>query len=203
MCVFGWVGKGKGRGARVEAFVSVLNTRPPGCHAQASAYWSYYPQDLLCTLCVCLIFSFPSFVHIHVALPCLFERARFSSSSREILEFEYPNPARGTPRAGWSASAYYAYWLFFLAYFHAISRHIIFQALVALKLLVSLISRFVACSPRIFADTHTHTQTGTQNNYSATDYKIPKHTFLFIECSQQYDMCYWYVLYTKMILNYH
>ena len=54
---------------------------------------------------------------------------------------------------------------FFLAYFHAISRHIIFQALVALKLLVSLISRHVACSPRIFADTHTHTQTGTQNNY--------------------------------------
>ena len=54
----------------------------------------------------------------------------------------------------------------FLACFHAISlerqlfqqnRHILFLALVALKLLVSLISRLVACSPRIVVDTHTHT----------------------------------------------
>ena len=37
----------------------------------------------------------------------------------------------------------------FLASFHAINRHIIFLSLVALKLLVSLISRLVACSPRI------------------------------------------------------
>ena len=36
------------------------------------------------------------------------------------------------------------------------NRHIIF---VALKLLVSLISRPVACSPRIVVDTHTHRQT--------------------------------------------
>ena len=56
----------------------------------------------------------------------------------------------------------------FLACSHAISlersrfsenRHVIFLALVALKLLVSLISRLVACSPRIVVDTHTHTQT--------------------------------------------
>ena len=39
--------------------------------------------------------------------------------------------------------------------------------------------------------------------YSATDYKIPKLTFVFIEFLRQYDVCYWYVLYTKMILNYH
>ena len=43
--------------------------------------------------------------------------------------------------------------------------HIIFLALVALKLLVSLISRLVACSPRIVVDTHTHTHTDTQNDY--------------------------------------
>ena len=55
----------------------------------------------------------------------------------------------------------------FLACFHAISlersrfskiAHIVFLALVALKLLVSLISRLVACSPRIVVDTHTQTQ---------------------------------------------
>ena len=39
------------------------------------------------------------------------------------------------------------------------NRHITFLALVALKLLVSLISRLVACSPRIVVHTHTHTQT--------------------------------------------
>ena len=38
------------------------------------------------------------------------------------------------------------------------NRHIRFLALVALKLLVSLISRLVACSARIVVDTHTHTQ---------------------------------------------
>ena len=53
----------------------------------------------------------------------------------------------------------------FLACFHAISlersrnRHISFLALVALKLLVSLISRLVACSARIAIDRHTDTQT--------------------------------------------
>ena len=58
----------------------------------------------------------------------------------------------------------------FLACFHAISLEgnrfskiakLIFPALVALNLLVSLISRFVACSARIVADK----QTDTQNDY--------------------------------------
>ena len=39
-------------------------------------------------------------------------------------------------------------------------------------------------------------------SYSATDYKIPKLTFVFIEFLRQYDVYYWYVLYIKMILNY-
>ena len=53
----------------------------------------------------------------------------------------------------------------FLACFHARTqsfqqnRHIVFLALVALKLLVSLISRLVACSARIVVDRHTDTQT--------------------------------------------
>ena len=62
----------------------------------------------------------------------------------------------------------------FLASFHAISPErsgfskiatFIFQALVALKLLVSLISRLVACSARIVADRQTDKQTDTQNDY--------------------------------------
>ena len=40
-----------------------------------------------------------------------------------------------------------------------------FHALVALKLLVSLISRLVACSARIVVDTQTDRQTDTQTNY--------------------------------------
>ena len=39
------------------------------------------------------------------------------------------------------------------------NRHIIFHALVALKLLVSLISRLVACSARIVVDRQTNRQT--------------------------------------------
>ena len=61
----------------------------------------------------------------------------------------------------------------FFACFHDISRtqsfqqnrHVIFPALVALKLLVSLISRLVACSARIDADKQTNKQTDTQNDY--------------------------------------
>ena len=45
------------------------------------------------------------------------------------------------------------------------NRHIRFLALVALKLLVSLISHPVACSARIVADRHTHRYTDTQNDY--------------------------------------
>ena len=39
------------------------------------------------------------------------------------------------------------------------NRHILFHALVALKLLVSLISRLVACSARIVVDRQAHTTT--------------------------------------------
>ena len=66
----------------------------------------------------------------------------------------------------------------FFACFHAISLersrfseidHINFLALVALKLLVSFISRLVACSARIVADKQTNKQTDrqtdTQNDY--------------------------------------
>ena len=61
----------------------------------------------------------------------------------------------------------------FLACFHAISQlfqqnsHVSFLALVALKLLVSLISRLVACSARIVADKQTNRQrtADTQNDY--------------------------------------
>ena len=45
------------------------------------------------------------------------------------------------------------------------NRHVIFLALVALKLLVSLISRLVACSPRIVVDRQTDRQADTQNDY--------------------------------------
>ena len=63
----------------------------------------------------------------------------------------------------------------FLACFHAISLErsrfskiaCLFRALVALKMLVSLISRLVACSPRIVVDKQTDRQTDrhTQNDY--------------------------------------
>ena len=63
------------------------------------------------------------------------------------------------------ASAYYAYWLFRLFTRHISrmqsfqqNRHLIFHALVALKMLVSLISRLVACSPRIVVDRQTNRQ---------------------------------------------
>ena len=72
---------------------------------------------------------------------------------------ERAKPGRGKP-------VHYAYWLFSLFSRHISrtqsfqqNRHIIFLALVALKLLVSLISRLVAYSPRIVVHTHTHTQT--------------------------------------------
>ena len=64
--------------------------------------------------------------------------------------------------------------------FHLFSRHISrmqsfqqnrqfkFHALVVLKILVSLISRLVACSPRIVVDKQTH----TQNDYVYVDYVI-------------------------------
>ena len=45
------------------------------------------------------------------------------------------------------------------------NRYFNFRALVALKMLVSLISRLVACSPRIVVDKQTDRQTDTQNDY--------------------------------------
>ena len=45
------------------------------------------------------------------------------------------------------------------------NRHIIFLALVALKLLVSLISRLLACSARIVVYRQTDRQTDTQTKY--------------------------------------
>ena len=80
---------------------------------------------------------------------------------------ERAKPGRGKP-----CSAHYAYWLFSLFSRHSSrtqsfqrNRHFSFLALVALKLLVSLISRLVACSARIVADKQTNTQTDTQKDY--------------------------------------
>ena len=65
----------------------------------------------------------------------------------------------------------------FLACFHAISLerscfsencHVNFLALVALKLLVSLMSRLVACSPRIVVDRQTDKQTNRQTHRTTT-----------------------------------
>ena len=62
----------------------------------------------------------------------------------------------------------------FLACFQAISLErsrfskiasLLFPALVALKMLISLINRLVACSPRIVVDKQTDRQTHTQNDY--------------------------------------
>ena len=48
------------------------------------------------------------------------------------------------------------------------NRHIFFHALVALKMLVSLISRLIACSPRIVVDKQTDRQTDTQTHRTTT-----------------------------------
>ena len=53
------------------------------------------------------------------------------------------------------------------------NRHIIFHALVALKLLVSLISRLVACSARIVVDRQTNRQTNRQTD-TQTNYCNPR-----------------------------
>ena len=53
------------------------------------------------------------------------------------------------------------------------NRHIIFHALVALKLLVSLISRLVACSARIVVDRQTDKQTNRQTD-TQTKYCNPR-----------------------------
>ena len=82
---------------------------------------------------------------------------------------ERAKPGRGKP-------VLIAYWLFSLFSRHISrtqsfqqNRHVIFPALVALNLLVSLISRLVACSARIVGDKQTNKQTNrqtdTQNDY--------------------------------------
>ena len=77
---------------------------------------------------------------------------------------ERAKPGRGKP-----VLIMHIIWLFSLFSRHISRtqsfRHIIFLALVALKLLVSLISRLVACSARIVADRQTDKQTDTQNDY--------------------------------------
>ena len=74
---------------------------------------------------------------------------------------ERAKPGRGKP-----VLIMHNYWLFSLFSRHISrtqsfqqNRHILFLALVALKLLVSLISRLVACSARIVADKQTHRTT--------------------------------------------
>ena len=81
---------------------------------------------------------------------------------------ERAKPGRGKP----VLIMHNYYWLFRLFSRHISrtqsfqqNRHIIFLALVALKLLVSLMSRLVACSARIVADKQTNKQTDTQNDY--------------------------------------
>ena len=94
-------------------------------------------------------------------------RAALDLDTYPLSNFIRPRCAeRAKPSRGKPASAHYVYWLFHL-FSHHISRtqsfqqnrHIIFLALVALKLLVSLISRLVACSARIVADKQTDRHT--------------------------------------------
>ena len=58
------------------------------------------------------------------------------------------------------------------------NRHIIFHALVALKLLVSLISRLVACSARIVVDKQTDTQTNYCNPRCACTPRVNEGAYL-------------------------
>ena len=53
------------------------------------------------------------------------------------------------------------------------NRHIIFRARVALESLLSLVSRFGACSARISGDRHTHTHTDTHTD-TQNDYRNPR-----------------------------
>ena len=73
---------------------------------------------------------------------------------------------RCAERAKRGRGTHYAYWLFRLFSRHISrtqsfqqNRQILFRALVALKRLISLISRLVACSSRIVVDKQTDTHT--------------------------------------------
>ena len=84
----------------------------------------------------------------------------------------------------------------FFACFHAISisrtqsfqqnRHIVFLALVALKLLVSLISRLVGCSARIVVDRQTYTQNDYCNRRCVCAPRVNNHiTCIFTQIMLQ------------------
>ena len=80
---------------------------------------------------------------------------------------ERAKPGRGKP-----VLIMHNYWLFCLFSRHISrtqqNRHINFHALVALKLLVSLISHLVAYSARIVVDRHTHTNRQTHRPSTVT-----------------------------------
>ena len=87
---------------------------------------------------------------------------------------------QGTQSCRGKPSAKFAYWLFRLFSRHISrtqsfqqNRHILFHALVALKLLVSLIRRLVACSARIVVDRQTNRQTNRQTD-TQTNYCNPR-----------------------------
>ena len=63
------------------------------------------------------------------------------------------------------------------------NRHIIFHTLVALKLLVSLISRLVACSARIVVDRQTDIQ------YRHTDQLLVYYNIYCIHCNRINPRC--------------
>ena len=103
------------------------------------------------------------------------------SGFRAALDFDtYPHRNLIRPRCAERAKpkAVLIMHIGFLACFHAIhisrtqsfqrNRHILFLALVTLKLLVSLISRLVACSARIVADKQTDRQTDRQTYRTTT-----------------------------------
>ena len=101
-------------------------------------------------------------------------RAALDLDIYPLMKFIRPRCAeRAKPGRG--ASAHYAYWLFRLFSRH-ISRtqlfqqnhHISFLALVALKLMVSLISRLVSCSARIVVDRQTDRQTHRPSTVTLT-----------------------------------
>ena len=102
--------------------------------------------------------SIPGLPHVILKSPGL---PRFSNVCR--LRIIKTRTERGRPG---TEATHYAYWLFSLFSRHISrtqsfqqNRQFLFRALVALKMLVSLISRLVACSPRIVVDKQTDTHT--------------------------------------------
>ena len=115
-------------------------------------------------------------LHLHVSLT--------QASCVIVSGFTYPlrNFVHGALNGLNLASAHYAYWLFSLFSRHISRtqsfqqyRHIIYLALVALKLLVSLISRLVACSPRMVVATHTDRHTHRHTERVTTTVTLAAH----------------------------